>query len=61
MVHSLVELRRHRFKILQPRGEDEEGAFGTGEETLALGLTGDGFLLEVDEGEAVFDGEVLNG
>ena len=51
---------RHRVKILRPRGEDEEGAFGTGEEALALGLFGDGFLLEMDEGEAAVDGDVLH-
>ena len=52
---------RHRVKILRPRGEDKEGAIGAGEETLALGLTGDRLLLKVDEGKAVFDGEVLYG
>ncbi len=51
----------HRIKILHPWGEDEEGAFGTGEEALAFGLAGNWFLLKVNEGEAAFDGEVLNG
>ena len=51
---------RHRVKILRPGGEDEEGAFGTGEEALAFGLFGDGFLLEMDEGEAAVDGDVLH-
>ena len=55
-----TKLSFHRVKILRPRSEDEEGAFGTGEEALALGLFGDGFLLEMDEGEAAVDGDVLH-
>lgn len=59
MVHGANELRRHGVKILRPRGEDEEGAFSAGEEALTFGLLRDGFLLEVDEGEAGVDGNVL--
>ena len=60
MVHSPIELSRHGVEIIGPGGEDEEGAFGTGEETLAFGLFEDGFLLEMDEGEAGVDGDVLH-
>ena len=59
MVHGANELRRHGVEILRPRGEDEEGAFSASEEALTFGLLRDGVLLEVDEGEAGVDGNVL--
>ena len=61
MVHGAIELRGHGVEVIGPGGKDEEGAFGTGEEALSLGLAGDGFLLEMDEREALFDGDVLDG
>ena len=54
------KLSWHGIEVIRPRGEDEEGAFGAGEETLAFGLFGDGFLLEVDEGKAGVDSDVLH-
>ena len=45
-----------------PGREDEERAAGAGLEAAALGLPvgGDGFLLEVDDGEALVDGGIDN-
>ena len=54
------KLAWHGVEILRPRGEDEEGAFSASEEALTFGLLRDGFLLEVDEGEAGVDGNVLH-
>ena len=45
-----------------PGRKDEERAAGAGLEAAALGLPvgGDGFLLEVDDGEALVDGGIDN-